>query len=184
MPRICFNLTFDPATEQAIRTLWSRLADAGIFVRGLSGYPPHITLTVYDVERVDPYENVLTPMASDLAPFPILLESLGIFPENGVLFLAPRMSETLFTLHRTTIQAFMNMGKADQPSPTDDLLLPNFWTPHATLAGSLTSQQMLQALEICLRHWAPIRGQATGIGMRIFPEPTAHRYYAFKGLQP
>src|SRR5260370_39271573 len=110
MPRMCLNLTFDAATEEAIRALRGLLADAEIPVPGLAGYRPHITLAVYDVPTIVPHEATLEPVASALVPFPILLESLGVFPEHGVVFLAPRMSHTLFSLHRTIIQTFVPLS--------------------------------------------------------------------------
>lgn len=181
MPRICFNLTFDPTTEQAIQILWSHIANAGITERGLTRYRPHITLAVYDVETINAYEATLAPMASALVPFSVLLESLGIFPEHGVIFLAPRMSHALFSLHRATVQAFTSMPETDKPSLVGDVLLPDRWTPHVTLAGQLTPAQVLKGLEVCLDHWAPLHGHATGIGMRIFPELTEYRSYPFNG---
>jgi 2'-5' RNA ligase len=181
MPRICLNLTFDPITEQAIQVFWSHIADAGITERGLTRYRPHITLAVYDVETINAYEATLAPMASALVPFPVLLESLGIFPEHRVIFLAPRMSHALFSLHRATIQAFASMPETTRPSLVDNLLLPDRWTPHVTLAGQLAPTQILKGLEICLHHWTPLHGNATGIGMRIFPELTEHCSYPFTG---
>jgi 2'-5' RNA ligase len=179
MLRICFNLTFDPITEQAIQSFWGHIVDAGITERSLTRYPPHITLAVYDVENINSYEAILAPIASALVPFPILLDSLGVFPETGVIFLSPRMSQALFSLHRAIIHEFMSMDKADMPSLAHDWLLPDRWTPHATLAARLTSAQVLKGLEVCLHHWAPIHGYATGIGMRIFPELTNYRSYPF-----
>ncbi len=179
MPRLCFNLTFDPTTEQTIQALWSHLANAGITEQSVSGYRPHITLAVYDVENIDVYEAILVPIASALGPFPVLLESLGIFPQQGVIFLAPRMSHTLFTLHRTTVQAFMSMNETDRPSLVSDYHLPDRWTPHATLAKQLALTHILKGLEVCLHHWAPLHGHAIGMGMRVFPEPTDYRYYPF-----
>ena len=181
MPRMCFNLTFDPTTEQAIQGLWSHLANAGITERGLTRYRPHITLAVYDVETINAYEAPLTSVACALVPFPVLLESLGIFPEQGVLFLAPRMSHTLFSLHRATVQAFASMHETNNPSLVGDWLLPDRWTPHVTLAGQLAPAQVLKGLEVCLHRWAPLHGHATGIGMRIFPELTDYRFYPFNG---
>ncbi|MDQ2713348.1 MAG: 2'-5' RNA ligase family protein [Chloroflexota bacterium] len=179
MPKICINLTFDPATEQAIQTYWSHILDTGITELGLTGYRPHITLAVYNVEDIAVYETHLVPVASAFTPFPVLLESLGLFPEQGVIFLAPRMSHTLFSLHRATLQAFTSMNETNAPSLVGDWLLPDRWTPHATLARQLTATQVLQGLAACLHHWVPIHGQATGIGMRLFPESTDYRYYPF-----
>jgi len=179
MPRICFNLTFDDATEYAVRNMWQRIADAGVAVRGLTGYRPHITLAVYDVADIAAYETGLVLVAAAMTLFPIHMDSLGIFPETGVVFLAPRMSHTLFSLHRAVLQA---LDGPDKPSVIAEHLLPDLWVPHCTLAGRLTPQQLLTAIDTCQRDWAPIRGYAEGIGMRIYPAPDDHRYYPFSHL--
>lgn len=180
MPRICFTLAFDAATQQAVQELWGRLAHAGIPQPDQSRYRPHVTLAVYDVENIDEYETILAPVASALAPFPIRLESLGIFPERGVIFLAPRMSHTLFFLHRATFQALESMDEMKRLSPVSDWLRPDQWVPHTTLAVQLTPPQILKGLETCLLHWTPLQGRAIGIGMRIVPEPADCRFYPFE----
>ena len=92
MLRVCFNLTFDEATEQGVRGLWQRIEDAGIAVRGMRGYRPHISLTCYEAPGLAAYEAAIVTVAAATPPFSIRLDSLGIFPETGVIFLAPRMS--------------------------------------------------------------------------------------------
>lgn len=174
--RICFNLTFDAATEQAVRSLWQLIADAGIAVRGLAGYRPHITLAAYKVADGAEYETSLAVVASALMPFPVRMESLGIFPEAGVVFLAPRMSYALFSLHRALLDALDGPGK---PVLISELLLPDHWTPHCTLAGRLVPSQLLTVVDTCQRHWTPICGRAEGIGMRLYPAPVDQCWYPF-----
>ena len=177
MPRICFNLVFDHSTEQAVRDMWQRIADADVPVRGLTGYRPHVTLAAYDVTSVRAYESDLVPVTEAMEPFPIRLESLGIFPEAGAIFLAPRMSRTLFSLHRAILGAVDSPGR---PPVVDECLLPDRWTPHCTLAGHLTRTQLLTAVDVCQRHWMPILGKAVGVGMRVYPAVDAHYYYPFR----
>jgi hypothetical protein len=104
------------------------------------------------------------------------MESLGIFPEPGVVFLAPRMSYALFSIHRAVIHALDERGK---PPIADERLLPDLWMPHCTLTGGLTPSQLVTAIEVCQQSWTPIRGQVEGIGMRIFPAPIDHHCYSF-----
>ncbi len=183
MPKICFNLVLDSPTEQAIRALWANIANVGNSVPRLteSRYRPHITLAVYDVKNIDKYEAILAPVASALAPFPVRLEALGIFPEEGVVFLAPRMSHTLFSLHDTVIELFASLPEDDKPSLVSDWYLPDIWVPHATLVGGLSSAYVLKGLKICLHHWIPLQGYVIGMGMRLFPETIDYRYYPFNG---
>ncbi len=179
MSRICLNLTFDDEAERAIRSVQKRIADAGITVRSLNGYHPHITLAVYDVDDVAGYEDTIETVARKTAPFPLLMESLGIFPQEGVAFYAPRMSDALFSLHRSIVSAFY---EKTGHLPPEEYLLPDLWIPHCTLVGRLELPQMLTVLQVCQRPWTPIRGRAEGIGLRVYPETTDYRYYPLLGL--
>jgi 2'-5' RNA ligase len=176
MPRVCYNLTFDDATEHAIRMIWQRLAAAGLVVRGLTGYRPHITLAVYEDSELVTCETALRALAAATSVFPVRFETLGIFPEAGVLFLEPRMSHTLFMFHRQVLHTCDALGS---PTMIDDLLLPDRWAPHCTLVGRLTTSELLTAIERCQSAWTPIRGQAIGIGMRLYPATEDHQFYAF-----
>jgi len=182
VPRICFNLALDAATERGIQALRTQVAQGGITppTSTSSTYRPHITLAVYDVDDLTRYEEVLAPVAALFAPFPIRLDSFGIFPEEGVLFLAPRMSHTLFALHDHVLQAFASLSSADRPPAlSDDWLLPDQWVPHVTLAGKLAARQVVLGLEVCLHQWTARQGTATAIGLRIFPEAADYRRYPF-----
>src|SRR5690349_19315069 len=105
--RIAITLAFDTQAETAIQDIWRRLAEQNIHVPGLiSGYRPHITLSVYETDDIEFYHHALTSFVQTLKPFPLRLDVLGIFPERGVLFLTPRMSQSLMNVHRTAIEAF------------------------------------------------------------------------------
>lgn len=179
MVHISFNLTFDAPTEEAVRAYGHRLVEAGIPDRTLVKYRPHVTLVAYKVENICLYEAPIATVASTLAPFPLLLESLGIFPDQGVIFLAPRMSSTLFFLHRTTLQAFAQMNEQERPSLLHDWLLPDRWIPHVTLAKRLPAQHILPGVEACIHQWMPIYGHTAGISMRVHPDLVDYRYYSF-----
>ncbi len=177
MLRVCFNLTFDEVTERSVRGLWQHLADAGIIAPAFPRYRPHVSLACYDVPEIADYEAGIAGVAAATPLFRIRLDSLGIFPEAGVVFLAPRMSRELFGLHRSVIHAFDGPGR---PPVVDEHLLPDLWMPHCTLAVRLTPEQMLTVVDTCTRTWAPLRGQATGIGMRLLPAPRDHGHYPFQ----
>ncbi|HEX5441315.1 MAG TPA: 2'-5' RNA ligase family protein [Ktedonobacterales bacterium] len=162
MPVLSINLLVDQATEQAVRVLQQSLAPDGVSFA--QRYPPHITLTAYQFDdgAETEYLSQLPLLTRQRRQFPLLLESLGIFPETGVLFLAPRMSQTLLSIHQAAIDQFS--------SPVlDALLSPGRWTPHVTIAASPASDRLLSILDKALSLWQPIRGKAVGIGIRIHP---------------
>lgn len=92
MPTISFNLLLDEVAERAVHTLWQELTASGVPVKGPAGYGPHITLAVYQVAEpcIAAYAAQLPTLVSRQRSLPICLDSLGVFPEAGVVSLAPR----------------------------------------------------------------------------------------------
>lgn len=174
--RISFNLVFDKSIEQAVRRLRKQIANERVPIT-LTGYRSHITLAVYDVTDYLPYEDNLVSLARRYKPFSIQLDFLGIFPENKVVFLAPRMSAKLFLLHREALEA---LGEEDRPPLVASHLLPDQWVPHVTLAGGLDPEDLLTTVDVCQWHWCAIHGQAVGMTMRILPATEDHLRYRFE----
>lgn len=171
------NLFFDPPTERAVLGLWQQLADAGLPAKSATGYPPHITVTAYATAEtaatVAAFASRLAAFATSQQSIPLRLESLGVFPEAGVVFLAPRVSRALLDLHRAVIDT---LAAPNTPALLDDLLLPDRWTPHVTLAGHLDAEQIPRIVGACVRDWRPIQGEAVGLGVRVHPDVTdTHR---------
>ena len=177
MSVVSCNLYFDPATEYAVRGLWQRLTDAGLPAKSTVGYPPHITVTAY---ATDEPAATVTELASRLAaiatvqrPIPLRLEALGVFPEAGVVFLAPRVSRALLEVHRAVFERLADPG---MPALLEDLLLPDRWTPHVTLATHLDADQIARIVGARVRDGRSIQGEAVGLGLRILPDLVdAHR---------
>lgn len=177
MTMVSCNLYFDPAAEDAVRGLWQRLADAGLPAKSAAGYPPHITLTAYTSN--DPAVTVmefaarLVSVVERQQPIPVRLEALGVFPEAGVVFLAPHISRALLDLHRTV---FERLSGPHMPELLEDLLLPDRWTPHVTLATHLDADQIARIVGARVRDGRSIQGEAVGLGLRILPDLVdAHR---------
>lgn len=182
MSVVSCNLYFDPATEYAVRGLWQRLTDAGLPAKSTVGYPPHITVTAY---ATDEPAATVTELASRLAaiatvqrPIPLRLEALGVFPEAGVVFLAPRVSRALLEVHRAVFERLADPG---MPALLEDLLLPDRWTPHVTLATRLDDEQTARIVGACVRDWQPIEGAAVGMGLRVVPDVADTQLLKFGG---
>lgn len=101
-------------------------------------------------------------------PLPLRLESLGVFPESGVVFLAPRPTSALLALHRRIVHGLADL---DAAGSLDALLVPGQWTPHCTLAGHLDPAGLGAAVAACAYHWRPVQGQGVAIGIRVHPSP-------------
>ncbi|WP_110514176.1 2'-5' RNA ligase family protein [Herpetosiphon llansteffanensis] len=174
---IFLTLYFDPATEQAINRLWHILADAGIPVPGINGHRPHITIAAYDTTEYTPYQQLLGHFSQSQHAFPIRLHALGIFPETGVVFLAPRVTAPLLSLHTALLTACATIGST--PLKYAHHLGDSNWMPHCTLARGQTPAQVRSIVATCVDHWQAIDGMIAGIGILIPPTVVDVTQYAF-----
>jgi len=161
------TLRFDPATEQAVRGLWRRIASIGIDVAGLTGHRPHITLAGYEIDRAESYRSRLADFALGVAPFSIEFGHLGVFPAAGVVFLAPIVNQRLLAVHQALVEQFA--GPALAPMAHDQLL-PDRWVPHCTLVSGANPATSARVVALCQDAWEPITGTVEGIGSLVPPE--------------
>jgi len=175
---VYFTLRFDPATEQAVRDLWQRIASTGIEVAGLAGHRPHITLAGYEVDRAERYRATLADFALSVAPFSVELNHLGVFPDAGVVFLAPTVNQRLLAVHRALAERFASPGLAPMKH---DHLLPDRWVPHCTLVVGTEPAALATVVALCQSIWEPITGTVDGIGALV-PTEMVDRYdFPFAG---
>lgn len=173
-----FTLRFDAATERAIIDLWIALAEEGIELVGLSGHRPHITVTAYEADEVESYIPLLAEFAETTAPFPLRFDAVGVFPNNGVVYLAPTVSEALRATHRSLLA---QLGGPDRPPVQHEQLLPDRWIPHCTLAAGADPGTVAQIVTYLTRAWLPIVGRVEGIGIRVPPDTTDLYEVSFSG---
>ena len=159
------ELYFDPALEAASRELRRRLTDAGVAsaLDGL-GDRPHVSLAVLHDVDVAAAVALLDEFARATPPFPVSLASLGVFPSGeGVVFLGPVMTETLWGVHRDFHRRLA--GLRARPS---DLYRPDRWVAHSTLAINVPAAQMGLAVATGLAHFKPLTGVFTEVGLIEF----------------
>jgi 2'-5' RNA ligase len=165
MHLVALTLRFDAATELAVRDLWARIAAAGFTVAGLHGHRPHITLAAYDVDDVETARSILDDALREERSFPIRLHALGVFPEPRVVFLAPYVTDALFSLHAKILDRFAAHGH----TLVYDHLEHNDWIPHCTLCVDLPPQDVAPVVDLCIRTWQPITGTVEAVGLLVSP---------------
>ena len=175
--RVSFNIVFNSETEKAIRLLWKQIAALDVEVPGVTGYRPHITLAVYDVVDYAPLESDIESAIASASSFAVRLDSLGVFIDTGVVFLAPKMSQAMLSLHQKVITCFRAAGR---PEVVAEFLLPDFWAPHVTLATFSASDALSAAIEACRSVWNPIHAIAEAVTMRVHPSTDDYRYFALE----
>ena len=164
-----FTLRFDAHMERRIIDLWIALADEGIELVGLTGHRPHITVSAYETDEVESYIALLDAFARETARFPVRFGAIGVFPVNGVVFLAPVVTDALHAVHRSLLT---RLGGQGRPAVHHEALLPDRWTPHCTLADGADPGTVAQIVTYCSRAWQPIEGWVEGIGVLVPPERT------------
>jgi hypothetical protein len=164
-----FTLRFDAATERSIVDLWIALAEEGIELVGLSGHRPHITVSAYETNGVESYFPLLEEFGQKTTTFPLTFGAVGIFPANGVVFLAPIVTDALRTTHRSLL---VQLGGPGRPPLRHAALLPERWIPHCTLAAGADPGTVAQIVTYYARRWQTIEGWVEGIGIRVPPDTT------------
>lgn len=143
----------DPATSAAIRAIWDELAAQdlpSLATRTHRRHQPHCSLTV--AENLPVEEALAAVGAVPARPLRLRVESVGVFPNMGTLFLAPVVNPELLAEQRRVHSAVA--PHAQQPWPYFE---PGAWTPHITLAWSLTADELAVAIPLVLAR-IPITG--------------------------
>ncbi len=169
------ELTFDSATDTAIRAIWQALTAQQIATPDQRGpAKPHITLAVYDQIVAARSDALLAAFARVTPPLPVTFASLGLFPPSAseaVVFAAPTVTTTLLAVHERACQTLATA--ASQPWP---YYVSGGWVPHCTLTQSCPADRLAAVIAICQTLPLPLAGQLTGIGIveTSTAEPLGH----------
>ena len=159
LPVAYVTLLFGSDAEERVRNCQERVA-ARIGVEPLA-YRPHVTLTGHRMaaERLG---AVMSDVAAELPSFPIRLHHVGVFPENRVVFLAPRVTDQLLSLRDALL--------ARLGPPANPFFAPDQWSPHCTIAAALPGEQLGAAAGLVIDGWEAIETTAVALGLVVEPE--------------
>ena len=159
------ELLFDPDTEAAIRGHWQRLQDAGIpCALADLGASPHVSLGVYDRPLPERWLEPARAWFEARAPVSLTFSSVGTFPGGeGVVFLAPVVTDALLDLHTAYHAAFDEWRSDVRP-----YYLPGAWVPHCTMGIFLPPEQVTAAMALLQDDTLPIVGAGTRIELLAF----------------
>jgi 2'-5' RNA ligase len=144
------ELLFDPATEAAVKDLWTQLETAGVpslASRTHRRHRPHVSLSVAERIETQQLESIRERLAA--THLDITLYSPAVFPRPGVLYLSVVPTLALLRLHEDVHAALRDSVVAPW-----DLYSVGAWVPHCTLAQELTRAQIGQGID--LLHDQPI----------------------------
>lgn len=140
------------------------------------GAPLHLSLAVYDALPAEPLAPRLAAFAQGLAPLPLALAQLGLFPgERPVAFLGPLVDEPLLALHRRFHERFADLAAACWPH-----YRPGQWVPHVTIAMGGDAASLATGLAAIARGWTPEPARLDAIGLIRF-RPVERLWHADLG---
>ena len=171
------ELFFDTHTEKQICDAWKAIQKAGISSLLLdAGYRPHVSLGVCNCIESSAFEAELSAFAASVAPFSLLLSSVGIFPgAQGVIFLGVTVTEHLFNVHA----AFHKIFKKHAQEQSEYYAVEK-WVPQCTLAFGLSERQIAEAVPICRRIPLPISAEVKEIGLMEVSPTSCHTMCVYK----
>ncbi|MGG0150753.1 2'-5' RNA ligase family protein [Bacillus mycoides] len=134
--------TFDCVSTNKVRELQNELTNI-IETNELAGVEPHITLADYKELDI----NLYTKRLEEFVAFQenistVIFPSVGTFPTNGTIFLAPTITDELLRLHHSYHDYFKVFHDNLQ-----SYYVPGKWVPHCTIANGLNLNQFLSVME-------------------------------------
>ncbi|MBC6975029.1 2'-5' RNA ligase family protein [Bacillus sp. Xin] len=103
---------------------------------------PHIKLADYHTLDLKLYGEKLEKFTEHIECFPVEFSSVGTFPTNGTIFLAPIVTGRLLELHQSFHNHFVDFH--DQPQ---SYYVPGKWVPHCTIATRLKREQFVNVMD-------------------------------------
>jgi len=148
------ELFFDAASEERIRSYWQRMEnDYLIRVRST----PHITIGIFEDIPLERACDELRKAASNIAPFPVTFQSIGMFTHPGMhLFLTPVVTQELLALHKSLFEQF-SFCDCEQYA----YYRPGQWVPHCTVCPAQNADELARAAGILTQAHEPFTAQVT-----------------------
>jgi|ERR1043166_5860281 2'-5' RNA ligase len=158
------EMFFDVPSDSKVCSLWEDFGSIGASHMKDCGARPHITLAVCDSADVSSLSALLDTFARTLHPFPVTLSAVGLFPTaEGVMFLAPKVTAELLSLHRRFFDQFRLQARG-----VWEHYSPEQWIPHYALAMGLSVGQLAPAFEACRATGLPLVCVVNEIGIVEF----------------
>lgn len=154
---------FDPTLEDQVRAIWRILSEAALSSTLHTGpYRPHVTLGICEeLDRGSFSSDLHRALQTSRAGIPVALPSLGVFHNDPpVLFLGVTVSRALLELHALVHRLLARHGRRPH-----DYFLPDRWNPHCTLAPSIETTKLMQAVALSSELKLPLVGAIRHLGI-------------------
>lgn len=136
------EMCFDEQSDRQIREIWAAIDSS---LPGLNA-SPHFSLSLHGNVEPACMRHVLQVFASQNRRISVEMPLYSSFlTDEGVLFLAPVVTEPLLDLHKAFHQLLAEYGIESHPYHR-----PGAWIPHCTMDIHLNSADLLRKFALCL----------------------------------
>lgn len=157
------ELYYDNETESKLFDLARKVAEANLSTKYLEWKTrPHVTLACFNDVDEEKCIELLKRFAKSHKPTPANLESVAMFNDTKVIFIAPTMNHSMFELHKELHDCMEEFDKEGW-----HWYCPDDWVPHCAvvLAGEDDEEVFYKASDLVLRRFRKIYGQFTRVGL-------------------
>lgn len=174
------ELYLDPDAEANIRAFRELIYQQGVKpVLGAMNDKPHISLAVLPAMDPESVIELTARLAGQFNPFAVRLGAVGTFPTHeNVLFLFPVPSTSLLSVH-----AAMHRMLHEMKITSSSYYFPGNWIPHLTLEFNLENSELDTSVEVFRKHFQPIDGTVTQLGVVGFRPIQYLRQFALEKHQ-
>jgi|ERR1700722_865888 len=162
------ELFFDLDLDRAVRRVWEQVSQkAGVSNKMAdTGNRPHISLAAFNDCKVEAVVDCLKGLVTEPRDIKIDLNSIETFAsQEGVLFLAPVVTEALISFHLDCQAMLKNLAEGMWP-----YYLPEKLAFHCTVNMGLNSEEINMAILAVKEIGLPKAGKALEIGLVRIPE--------------
>jgi 2'-5' RNA ligase len=163
------EIYFDFEADRRVRKIWDELSK-----RKLHGIPPpltarpHISLGVWKNINLNVAGPSLNQFASNIAALNFHFWGIGVFPNTGVVYLAPTPDIKLFQLHAGFHNHFAGGEECS------NYYLCGNWTPHCTIAEGISPQNVPAITQATAIFELPFDAKASSMGIVEHPGAKLH----------
>jgi hypothetical protein len=155
------EMYFDEQSNRQIREIWAAIDSS---LPGLNA-SPHLSLSLHGNVEPACMSHILQVFASQNRRISVEMPLYSSFlTDEGVLFLAPVVTEPLLALHKAFHHLLAEYGIESHPYHR-----PGAWIPHCTMDINLRSADLLRKFALC-REMGPVHGvMIETVGLISYP---------------
>ena len=144
---------YDDKTEKYLSSIQNKLYERGFVGTHTKNLPQHITLESFPTDKELELKNLLQELSTQIKPFEITFNHIGIFGGSKVLFVAPDTNCKLLELKEMFGDSYN-------------------WTPHTTMIID-NPDIIFEALPFVMNDFTAFAGKITSLHLYEF-FPTRH----------